>query len=261
MTIATLILTCTIFVGLGWTGDTYAPIALCVGALVCIAAANAGATSQDLKTGYIVGATPRLQQIGLMIGVFVSVFAIGGTLFLLHNSGYGPIGSDKLPAPQPTLIATIVKGILGGNLQWGFVLIGAALAVMIQVMGISALAWAVGAYLPLSTTMPIFVGGMMRLIAEKMTGEKEESEISSGMLYSTGLVAGGSIGGVLIAALSAYTWTNADGSEGNPLASMGSFGNSIGFLHEGAMADIIAVLCFAALGWLLVRAARRKIAA
>jgi uncharacterized oligopeptide transporter (OPT) family protein len=196
-----------------------------------------------------------------MIGVFASVFAIGGTLFLLHNSGYGPIGSEKLPAPQPTLIATLVKGILGGNLQWGFVLIGAALAVMVQVMGISALAWAVGAYLPLSTTMPIFVGGMMRLVAEKMTGEKEESEISSGMLYSTGLVAGGSIGGVLIAGLSAYKFVGADGKETDPLATIQSLGHSIGFLHVGAQADVIAVLCFAALGWLLVRAARRKIEA
>ena len=261
MTIATLMGTCMFFILAGWTGDPYQTAAVVVGAIVAISAANAGATSQDLKTGYIVGATPRLQQIGLFIGVVASVFAIGGTLFLLHNSGYGPIGSDKLPAPQPTLIATIVKGILGGNLQWGFVLIGAALAVMIQVMGISALAWAVGAYLPLSTTMPIFVGGMMRLIAEKMTGEKEESEISSGMLYSTGLVAGGSIGGVLIAALSAYSFMGADGQETNPLAILQQFGHSLTFLHEGWPADLIAVGAFAVLGWLLVSAARKRITA
>jgi putative OPT family oligopeptide transporter len=260
MTIATLMATCAMFLAMGWTAPAYSALAITIGGVVCVAAANAGATSQDLKTGYIVGATPRLQQIGLMIGVVASVFAIGGTLFLLHNSGYGPIGSDKLPAPQPTLIATIIKGILGGNLQWAFVLVGAALAVMIQV-GISALAWAVGAYLPLSTTMPIFVGGLMRLIAEKMTGEKQESEISSGMLYSTGLVAGGSIGGVLIAALSAYTWVGADGNETNPLAQLQSFGLSLHFLHEGWQADVIAVLCFAALGWLLVSAARKKIEA
>jgi uncharacterized oligopeptide transporter (OPT) family protein len=136
MTIATLMGTCFFFIMCGWTGDPYQTAAVIVGAIVAVAAANAGATSQDLKTGYIVGATPRLQQIGLIIGVTASVFAIGGTLFLLHHSGYGPIGSDKLPAPQPTLIATLVKGILGGNLQWAFVLVGAALAVMIQVMGI-----------------------------------------------------------------------------------------------------------------------------
>jgi hypothetical protein len=100
----------------------------------------------------------------------------------------------------------------------------------------------------------------MRLIAEKMSGEKEESEISSGMLYSTGLVAGGSIGGVLIAALSAYTYIGSDGKETNPLEAM-QFGHDITFLHQGWPADVIAVLCFAALGWLLVRAARRKIEA
>jgi putative OPT family oligopeptide transporter len=258
MTIATLMGTCMFFILAGWTGDSYQAAAVVVGAIVCISAANAGATSQDLKTGYIVGATPWRQQLGLMIGVFACVFAIGGTLFLLHTSSYGPIGSDKLSAPQGTLIATLVRGILGGSLQWGFVLVGAALAVMVQVMGISALAWAVGAYLPLSTTMPIFVGGMMRLIAERMTGEKDESEISSGMLYSTGLVAGGSIGGVLIAALSAVIWAAPDGGETNLLQKL-QVGMSIDFLHKGWPADLIAILCFGALGWLLVRAARRKI--
>ncbi len=260
MTIATLMGTCALFVLAKWTGDAYQSAAVVVGAIVCIAAANAGATSQDLKTGFLVGATPWRQQVGLFIGVFASVFAIGGTLFLMHHSGYGPIGSDKLPAPQPTLIATIVKGILGGNLQWAFVMVGAALAVMVQVMGISALAWAVGAYLPLSTTMPIFVGGMVRLIAERLTGEKQESEVSSGMLYSTGLVAGGSIGGVVIAALSAIIWTQADGTEANLLEQL-KVGDRISFLHEGGAANLIAVLCFVVLGWLLVRAARRKIEA
>jgi putative OPT family oligopeptide transporter len=258
MTIATIMGTCFLFVLVGWTGDIYQSAAIVVGAIVCIAAANAGATSQDLKTGYIVGATPRYQQIGFIIGVFASAFAVGGTLFLLHHSQFGPIGSDKLPAPQPTLIATIVKGILGGNLQWAFVLVGAMMAVAIQVMGISALAWAVGAYLPLSTTMPIFIGGLMRFVVEKMSGEKDESEISSGMLYSTGLVAGGSIGGVLIAALS-VPFTGSDGKESSILQIMQGPGSGITFLHEGAAADLIAVACFSVLCWILVRAARRKI--
>ncbi len=259
MTIATLMGTCLCFVWVGWVGDAYQTAAVVVGAIVCIAAANAGATSQDLKTGFIVGATPRLQQIGLVIGVFASVFAIGGTLFLMHHSGYGPIGSDKLPAPQGTLIATLIRGILGGDLQWTFVLVGAAMAVMVQVMGISALAWAVGAYLPLSTTMPIFVGGMVRLVAEKMSGRKEESEVSSGMLYSTGLVAGGSIGGVLIAALSAITWGPIVFGEDNLLQAISSFGRGIGFLHEGAGADIIAIVIFGGLCYLLYRVARKKV--
>jgi putative OPT family oligopeptide transporter len=259
MTIATLMGTCLCFVLVGWIGDAYQTAAVVVGAIVCIAAANAGATSQDLKTGYIVGATPRLQQIGLVIGVFASVFAIGGTLFLMHHSGYGPIGSDKLPAPQGTLIATLIRGILGGNLQWAFVLVGAAMAVMVQVMGISSLAWAVGAYLPLSTTMPIFVGGMVRLVAEKMSGRKEESEVSSGMLYSTGLVAGGSIGGVLIAALSAVTWAPIVFGEDNLLQAISKYGRGIGFLHEGAAADLIAIVIFGGLCYLLYRVARKKV--
>ncbi len=259
MTIATLMGTCLCFVLAGWVGDPYQTAAVVVGAIVCIAAANAGATSQDLKTGFIVGATPRLQQIGLVIGVFASVFAIGGTLFLMHHSGYGPIGSDKLSAPQGTLIATIIRGILGGNLQWAFVLVGAAMAVMVQVMGISSLAWAVGAYLPLSTTMPIFVGGMMRLVAEKMSGRKEESEVSAGMLYSTGLVAGGSIGGVLIAALSAVTWKGMTFGQENLLLAISRFGRQIGLLHEGWPADVIALVVFAGLCYLLLKTARRKI--
>ncbi len=122
MTIATLILTCTIFVALGWTGDVYAPIALCVGAVVCIAAAIAGATSQDLKTGFLVGATPSSQQIGLLIGVCVSALVIGFTTLYL-NQVMG-IGSQSLPAPQATLMSTIIKGLLSQNLPWGLVLCG-----------------------------------------------------------------------------------------------------------------------------------------
>jgi putative OPT family oligopeptide transporter len=254
MTIATLMGTCLFFIVVGWTGDAYQAAALVVGAIVCIAAANAGATSQDLKTGYIVGATPWMQQIGLVIGVFASVFAIGGTMFLMHNSGLGPIGSDKLPAPQGTLMATLTQGMIGGNLQWEFVLVGAALAVMVQVMGVSALAWAVGAYLPLSTTMPIFVGGMVHLIAEKVAKRKEESEVSPGMLYSTGLVAGGSIAGVLIAALSA-TYIG----EHN-LLELAGIGRGIAFLHEGRSADIVALLIFGGLCFMLFRTAQKKIA-
>ena len=121
MTIATLILTCTIFVALGWTGDYYSPVAICVGAIVCIASANAGATSQDLKTGYIVGATPLYQQVGLIIGVLTSALVIGMTTLYLNN--VMTIGSPALPAPQATLMATIIKGLLSQNLPWGLVLV------------------------------------------------------------------------------------------------------------------------------------------
>jgi putative OPT family oligopeptide transporter len=253
MTIATIMGTCMLFIVWGWSGNAYQTAALVIGAIVSTAAANAGATSQDLKTGFIVGATPWRQQVGFIIGVFASAFAIGGTLYLMHHSGYGPIGSDKLPAPQGTLMATIIQGILGHKLQWGFVFVGAALAVSIQVMGISALAWAVGAYLPLSTTMPIFVGGFVRFIVERMSGREEsETEVSSGMLYSTGLVAGGSVAGVLIAALSAIP-----PGEGPKLSD---------WLNTGLAAkmapfdDIIALVCFFGLCYLLFRKGRQKIA-
>ncbi len=203
MTIATLMATCVVFVAVGWTGDVYQAVALCVGAIVCVAAANAGATSQDLKTGYLVGATPRRQQIGFIIGVLTSTVVIGGTLFLLDKTyamgePHG-IGGPKLAAPQATLMATIIKGLLAQNLPWAPVLVGVFLAFMAQMAGAHALSWAVGAYLPLSTTFPIFIGGQMKALADRMSHRKEESELSSGMLYSTGLVAGGSLGGVLIA--------------------------------------------------------------
>ena len=157
MTIATLILTCLLFVALGWTGDIYSPIALCVGAIVCIAAANAGTTSQDLKTGYIVGATPVYQQIGLIIGVLASGLIIGLTTLYMHEV-FG-IGSAAVPAPQATLMATIITGLLNQNLPWGLVLVGIFIAVTVELCGIHSLSFAVGLYLPIATTAPIFVGG------------------------------------------------------------------------------------------------------
>src|SRR5512144_2244097 len=200
MTIATLMATCVVFVVIGWRGDVYQAVALCVGAIVCVAAANAGATSQDLKTGYLVGATPRRQQIGFIIGVLTSTVVIGGTLFLLDKTyamgePHG-IGGPKLAAPQATLMATIIKGLLANNLPWAPVLVGVALAFMAQMAGAHALSWAVGAYLPLSTTFPIWIGGQVKAMVDRLAKGKEEGELSSGMLYATGLVAGGSLGGV-----------------------------------------------------------------
>src|SRR5262245_60442287 len=209
MTIATLMATCVVFVAVGRTGDVYQSVALCVGAIVCIAAANAGATSQDLKTGYLVGATPRRQQIGFIIGVVSSSLVIGGTLFLLDRTYREPgmehgIGGSMLPAPQATLMATIIKGLLAQNLPWAPVLVGVFLAFMAQMAGAHALSWAVGAYLPLSTTFPIFIGGLIKGVVDRKEKVKEESELSSGMLYSTGLVAGGSLMGVVIAMVAAF---------------------------------------------------------
>src|SRR6187549_4001245 len=200
MTIATLILTCLLFVGLGWTGDAYAPIALSVGAIVCIAAANAGNTSQDLKTGYILGATPLYQQIGLVIGVVTSAFVIGVTLLYLHEN-LGGIGSANLAAPQATLMSTIIRGLLNQNLPWGLVLIGVFLSIALELCGVRSLSFAVGSYLPIATTAPIFAGGLVRAWVERRSGQAEESELSAGTLFSSGLIAGGSLAGILFAIL------------------------------------------------------------
>ncbi len=257
MTIATLLGTCLIFVVAGWADDPSRmaqaqAAALSVGAIVCIAAANAGATSQDLKTGYLVGATPLSQQIGLLIGVLVSVAVIGFTLMAMHNSSWGPIGSDRLPAPQGTLMATIIQGVLSRDLPWGFIFVGAALAVVVQLCGVSGLAWAVGAYLPISTTFPIFVGGMMRALADRLRGQKEESEVSSGMLYSTGLVAGGSIAGLTIVLL-------AQVGDGALAENVSAFGHGIQASLGDLGSTIVALVAFAVLCTLLVRTALKKL--
>jgi putative OPT family oligopeptide transporter len=199
MTIATLILTCLLFVALGWTGDIYSPIALSVGAIVCIAAANAGTTSQDLKTGYIVGATPIYQQIGLIIGVLTSGLIIGFTTLAMHRV-FG-IGSPTVSAPQATLMSTIITGLLNQNLPWGLVLVGIFITITLELCGVHSLSFAVGLYLPIATTAPIFVGGLVRAWVDRRTGAVRESDVSAGTLFSSGLIAGGSIAGIIFAIL------------------------------------------------------------
>lgn len=213
MTIATLMGTCLVFIAIGWTGKVYEPMALVVGGMICIAAANAGATSQDLKSGYLVGATPKYQQIALFIGAIVSSIFIGLTVKILDtptqemlNQGIThAIGSDAYPAPQGTLMATLVKGILSYNLDWQFVLVGVFIAITMELCGVKSLSFAVGAYLPLATTLPIFAGGLVKRIVEwrkEKKGEtQEDEELGKGSLYATGLVAGGALAGVIVAIL------------------------------------------------------------
>lgn len=217
MTIATLMGTCLVFIAVGWTGKLYEPMALVVGGMICIAAANAGATSQDLKTGYIVGATPRYQQIALFIGAIVSSLAIGMTVKILDTPSADmlaqgiehAIGTDKYSAPQATLMATLIKGILSFNLDWQFVIVGVAIALVMELCGIKALSFAIGIYLPLSTTLPIFIGGAIRGLVDKNLSKRgdgkaeEEEDLRKGNLFATGLVAGGAIAGVIVAFLSA----------------------------------------------------------
>ena len=260
MTIATLMATCAVFLVSGWTAPNYAVLALTIGGVVCIAAAIAGATSQDLKTGYLVGATPVWQQFGLLIGVTVSTIAVGGTLTLMDRglqkynpveiplnvsvlpSGvrveqnsysyhgktyvlvnsigareipdgeylYDPatsrievqwvhgIGSDQAAAPQAKLMATVISGILNQRLPWRLVLMGVALVLAVEILGVRSLAFAVGSYLSIATTAAMFAGGLVRWLVER--GAKQEnadSEASPGALYSSGLIAAGGVFGLL----------------------------------------------------------------
>ena len=192
-------------------------MALVVGGMVCIAAANAGATSQDLKTGYLVGATPRAQQLALFVGAVASALVIGLTVKVLDTPTARmipegitdhAIGSRYFPAPQATLMATLIKGLLSLNLDWHFVLVGVFFAVTMELCGVKSLSFAVGLYLPLSTTLPIFVGGALKGIADWAARQKgepaEEGELGGGSLFATGLVAGGALFGVIVAFLQVF---------------------------------------------------------
>ncbi len=259
MTIATLMLTALLFVAAGWTSGAYPAVALSIGGIVCIAAAVGGATSQSLKAGFLVGATPRRAEIAMMIGALTSVLVIGFTLVFLNRSYtrvealaienvklapeirvvgektyqgkpyqvinvigshsipdgryyYDPgaqrvefqeragIGSEKLAAPQAVLMSTVINGILRRNLPWGLVLLGVFIVVVMELCGVRSLAFAVGSYLSIATTAPIFCGGVVNWLLEKIY-HRQEGEVSSGVLFAAGLIAGGSIGGLILTAL------------------------------------------------------------
>jgi putative OPT family oligopeptide transporter len=306
MTIATLMATAAVFLVQGWTAPAFGALAITIGGVVCIAASNSGDTSQDLKTGYIVGSTPRLQQIALMIGVVVSTIVIGSTLNLMntglqefqaasqswdinaahagvsiekdkkhlppqirvvstdksatnHQSSeyvllnaigstelqdgkylYSPttgkievhwiqgIGSASAPAPQARLMATVINGILSRKLPWGLVLVGVSLVIAVELLGIRSLTFAVGAYLPIGTTLPIFVGGVVRWFVDRAAAragdEDAGSDISSGSLFASGLIAAGGIAGLIGVALKAVEATYMENRDllnfpnGNPLS-------------------------------------------
>lgn len=265
MTIATIMGTCLIFIAIGWTGKTYEPMALVVGGMICIAAANAGATSQDLKSGYIVGATPRNQQIALFAGAIVSSLVIGWTVHILDTptaemASRGiqhAIGTEAYPAPQGTLMATLIKGILSFNLDWQFVLVGVFIAITLELCGVKSLSFAVGAYLPLSTTLPIFIGGAIRGLVEwkqKRSGVKltaEEEELGKGNLFATGLVAGGAVAGVIVAVLS----VNENVASG--LAKVNAE-HGLSAIMGGGGYQLLGVLFFAIMGYTLYRIGRQK---
>ena len=327
MTIATLMATAAVFLVKGWTAPAYGALAITVGGVVCIASANAGDTSQDLKTGYLVGATPWKQQLALMIGVCVSTFAVGITLSMVNrgyeefrpitkawdisaphdgvqNQGtftrkefrviepnktqqtmqgsnyilfnalgsheladgkylYDPatktievqwtegIGSEKAAAPQARLMATVLNGILRQQLPWGLVLLGVFLVIAIELMGVRSLTFAVGSYLSIATTFAIFLGGMVRWMVDRAAAkageETEESEISPGSLYASGLIAAGGIVGLMGVAMKLWE-------------SVSNRNNPVQFPHTFLSHDWVSVLMFALLAGSLYYFARKPLA-
>lgn len=257
MTIAALILTSLIWVALGLNdGGAGAKVAvLAVGAVVCISAAVAGDTSQDLKTGFLVGATPKRMQVGEMMGVLASAAVMGGVLVVLNES-YGLGTVDGLPAPQATLMSLVIDGVLDASLPWGFVLLGIAIAAVAEfVFKLPSLAFAVGVYLPVSLMTPIFVGGLMRMgLARKYAGNDETGteKREQGVLFASGLIAGAALVGVLIG-LAIYLVTQVTGNA-DP-ASLWSVGHGWMDRVWAPLSSIVGTLVFAGLCLLLWRAA------
>ena len=200
MAIATLLISTLMLKATGLGGATGMKGAIAIGSIICIVAAIAGDTSQDLKTGFIVGATPKKQQYGELIGVLASSAAIGGVLYLLNEAwGYG---STELPAPQASMMKMIVEGVMNADLPWGLIIAGAALAIVVEILKIPVLPFAVGMYLPFSLNAAIMVGGLVRLVVDKKRGMSEEKKkacVDRGILYTSGMIAGEGIVGVLLA--------------------------------------------------------------
>jgi putative OPT family oligopeptide transporter len=197
--LVTLLGTAAAFAALGWTDLGARAAVLTVGTIVAIAASKAGDISQDLKTGYLVGATPARQQFGQLIGASFACWAVAATVMLL-GTAY-TFGSKEIPAPQATLMKTIIEGVLSGALPWGLVLSGGGLAIGAMLCGVSGLAFAIGVYLPLATMAPLYVGGCVRALSERRRTARAKNESDPGILAASGLVAGEGLAGVLVAAL------------------------------------------------------------
>jgi putative OPT family oligopeptide transporter len=312
MAIATLMGVCLVFVALGWTGHAYTAAALSIGTIVAIAASNAGTTSQDLKTSFLVGGTPWKQQVALIVGVLTSVVVIGGTLQLINRGNSriqeanypvvvtpapdapvttGPdtsqyravrvggvegipdgrylvtdtgqvryriqegIGSEEAPAPQATLMSLVIKGILTQQLPWGLVLIGVFTSILMEVMGVPALAFAVGMYLPLESTTPVFLGGFARRLVDWRRGSEAESDAGPGVLYSSGLVAGGSIMGLLTSFLG---WP--DPRMERVAASLAWVGLRFQAMVGSGIAEAVGFALFLGLAYLIYRTALKATA-
>ncbi len=256
MTIATLLVAAIALKATGMEGQPGMTAAIAIGGVICIVAAIAGDTSQDLKTGYILGATPKKQQIGEIIGVVASAIAIGGVLYLLDRAwGYG---SSQLPAPQATLMKMIVEGVMGGNLPWTLVGIGAFIAIVIEILGIPVLPVAIGLYLPIHLSTPMIVGGLVKLVIEKKKNlsDKVKKDVDeNGVLYSSGLIAGAGLGGIFLAILAIVP--AGEGTVGDVIN--GFLPGLIPVLSDPNVGNIIGLLAFALLTLSLWKFCFRKV--
>ena len=204
MAIATLLIATLILKVTGATGISGMTSAIAIGSIICIVSAIAGDTSQDLKTGYLLGATPKKQQIGEIIGVVSAALAIGGTLYLLDKA-WG-FGSEQLAAPQATLMKLIIEGVMDGNLPWGLVFIGVFIAIVVEIIGIPVLPFAIGIYLPVQLNACIMVGGLVRLALDKLKKKEEEKKaiVNDGILFCSGMIAGEGLVGILLALFAVF---------------------------------------------------------
>ena len=246
MTIATLLGVSMVFFMLGWTDTMGKATALMVGTVVCIAASIAGDTSQDLKTGFLLGATPRWQQVGELIGVITSAGFVCAVVMMLDQNVEGGLGGAELPAPQAVLMKLVIDGVLDQNLPWALIGIGVVLALIVAATGAPVLAFAVGVYLPLFTMAAVFVGGLLRHVLTRKTEEKEsERRREQGVLFGSGLVGGGGLTGVLLA-----TWVGLSG------------GGRIQGIDLGlapVLQQVVALLGVAAIAYLLAFFAKRRL--
>lgn len=241
MAIATLLISTMLLKATGTVGIEGMTAAIVIGGIICVIAAIAGDTSQDLKTGFLVGATPKKQQIGELIGVAVSSVAIGAILYLL-SMAWGGYGSNDLPAPQAMLMKMIVEGVMGGNLPWNMVFAGVFIAIVVEVLGIPVLPFAIGLYLPIYLSVPMMLGGALRWFLEKRkyASEKDKNDtVQSGVLYSSGLIAGEGIVGILLAVLAIIPAGMSD--EGVALY----VSDKINFSEVFSIGNIGGLICFA----------------
>lgn len=231
ITLVTLLGTATVFAALGWKDLGARAAVLTVGTIVAVAASKAGDISQDLKTGFLVGATPAKQQLGQLIGAAFACWAVAATVLLLGRAY--EFGSKDLPAPQAVLMKTIIEGVLAGDLPWGLVLTGAGVAGAAMLCGVSGLAFAIGVYLPLASMAPIFFGGCVRAFVQRRAGDAKTEGSDPGILAASGMVAGEGLAGILVAAL--VGTGNLEKSKATLLG--GGFG-------EGVTLLLIAAVCF-----------------